>query len=82
MSVRFLFTDIYPAYTVYTEKLLIDWGCFNSFLVWSFLFVGALYFYTKYYLLVTYHVLYFVMINKGCLVAQTMPGFLGFVDLV
>ena len=23
----------------------------------------------------------FVMINKGCLVSQTMPGFLSFVDL-
>ena len=38
--------------------------------------------YTKYYLLVIYHVLNFVMINKGCLVSQTMPGFLSFVDLV
>ena len=37
--------------------------------------------YTKYYLLVSYHVLNFVMINKGCLVSQTMPGFLSFVDL-
>ena len=37
--------------------------------------------YTKYYLLVIYHVLNFVMINKGCLVSQTMPGFLSFVDL-
>ena len=51
------------------------------FLVWSFLFVGALYLYTKYYLLVLYHVLNFVMINKGCLVSQTMPGFLSFIDL-
>ena len=51
------------------------------FLVWSFLFVGALYLYTKYYLLVIYHVLNFVMINKGCLVSQTMPGFLSFIDL-
>ena len=42
---------------------------------------GALYLYTKYYLLVIYHVLNFVMINKGCLVSQTMPGFLSFVDL-
>ena len=37
--------------------------------------------YTKYYLLVIYHVLNFVMINKGCLVFQTMPGFLSFVDI-
>ena len=37
--------------------------------------------YTKYYLLVIYHVLNFVMINKGCLVSQTMPGFQSFVDL-
>ena len=37
--------------------------------------------YTRYYLLVIYHVLYFVMINKGCRVSQTMPGFLSFVDL-
>ena len=37
--------------------------------------------YTKYYLLVIYHVLNFVMITKGCLVSQTMPGFLSFVDL-
>ena len=29
---------------------------FNSFLVWSFLFVAALYLCTKYYLLVIYHV--------------------------
>ena len=43
--------------------------------------MGALYLYTKYYLLVIYHVLNFVMINKGCLVFQTMPGFLSFVDL-
>ena len=43
--------------------------------------MGALYLYTKYYLLVNYHVLNFVMINKGCLVSQTMPGFLSFVDL-
>ena len=43
--------------------------------------MGALYLYTKYYLLVIYHVLNFVMINKGCLVSQTMPGFLSFVDL-
>ena len=51
------------------------------FLVWSLLFVGALYLYDKYYLLVIYHVLYFVMINKGCLVSQTMPGFPSFLDL-
>ena len=51
------------------------------FLVWSFVFVGTLYLYTKYYVLVIYHVLNFVMINKGCLVFQTMPGFLSFVDL-
>ena len=43
--------------------------------------MGALYLYTKYYLLVIYHVLNFVMINKGCLVSQTMPGFFSFVDL-
>ena len=43
--------------------------------------MGALYLYTKYYLLVIYHVLNFVMINKGCLVSQTMPEFLSFVDL-
>ena len=41
----------------------------------------ALYLYTKYYRLVIYHVLNFVMTNKGCLVSQTMPGFLSFVDL-
>lgn len=46
----------------------------------SFIIAGVLYLYTRDYLLVIFHVLYFV-INKGCCVSHTMPGLLSFVDV-
>ena len=42
--------------SVITFIIILIEVVFNSFLVWSFLFVGALYLCTKYYLLVIYHV--------------------------
>ena len=62
--------------------LLFDWGCFDFFsLVFLILLEYFICILDITFLIVIYHVLYFVMINKGCGVSQTMPGFLSFVDL-